>query len=164
VRRSRVHAIVATMSRVPVSCFLLTAFAAACGSESHQKFVPFDDLCPGIAEDVCTAQQGCCDGDAGATSADAGAASCEQRVTAACDSEREKFESNAALTYDGERASDVRDQQREALAECKPPFTLGRFFEGTKKLGSACKEDSECASGRCDETCVAAAVAPLCQL
>jgi hypothetical protein len=132
------------------------ATLGACGSgDDSDAFLPLDQVCSAYAEDVCGAQESCCDAPADGD--------CEARVRSSCELSRDRLTMEAGLTYEGEHANRQRDALRAALDDCRPPPSVASFFSGAAKQGAACQRDAQCATFTCSEgKCAAAAAEPLC--
>jgi len=132
----------------------LLAFAASCGDDAP-AFLPLDQLCSAISEDVCDAPKGCCkvlnDGD-----------ECLERVNTICEQERAELVKENALSYDGVEAARVRSAQQADVAECRAATAIAGFFEGGLTSGTACERDAQCASGACEGKCVEGSGPALC--
>ena len=130
----------------------------ACGGENSPAFLPFPDLCPVYAEQVCAAQQACCE-------LPEKQEDCELRISTSCDVQREQLSQENGLHYEGEQAQEVRELQQAALDQCKAPYDLSRFFSNGAKDGAFCERASQCANGACTAgKCAAAATTPVCEL
>jgi hypothetical protein len=115
----------------------------ACNGDNSDAFLPFADLCPVYAEQVCAAIPACCDVPEDPE--------CEARMVESCDQERLALAEVDGLTYDGVHAQDVRDAQAVALEKCEPASAISRYFSGGAKDGSACTEPTECESQACND-------------
>jgi hypothetical protein len=146
-------------TELPLSIFTLIAAAglSAC-KEDSDPFLPLEQLCPALAEDICDAQGHC---DCGEVDAD-----CQERVEQRCDLARKQFTEEAELTYDGQKADAYRDAQNAALGDCGAPLPLGGFFEGTRANDEPCDRDAQCESLSCvgdPGRCAAVVALPLCE-
>jgi hypothetical protein len=141
---------------VRLSPWVALAVLGACGSgDDSDAFLPLDEVCAAYAEDVCGAQEPCCDAPADAD--------CVKRVRAACEPQRDRLTMEADLSYEGEHANRQRDALRAGLDDCRAPAPVASFFSGGAAQGAACERDAQCASFACREgKCAAPAALPLC--
>jgi hypothetical protein len=114
----------------------------ACGSPDP-SFLPLDQLCPTVAEQICDARQRC---GCSKESSD----HCQEGIRSTCETELAAITQDASLVYDSVRADGVRDDLQAALSDCKDPFPLARFFEHVKNEGETCERDTQCESQSCD--------------
>ena len=143
----------ALLCLLPCSLALL-----ACGGDNSSAFLPFPDLCPVYAEQVCAARQACCE--LSEESVD-----CELRISKSCDAQRQQLSQEDGLRYEGVHAQEVREQQQAQLDACKPPYDLSHYFSEGAQAGAACERPTQCADGACvDGHCAAVATAPVCEL
>jgi hypothetical protein len=138
---------------------LLAVFVvlAACdNSDDSGAFLPLDQVCVAYAEEICAAQQHCCEppGDQ---------VTCEQRVYTACEPQRDRLTMEDGLHYDGEHGSDQRDALGASLEDCSEPAPVAAFFVGGAAEGAACQRDAQCLSFVCSaEKCGPPHPQPLC--
>jgi len=135
--------------------FAFIALAGCGSSDDSDTFLPLDQVCSAYAEEVCGAQDGCCDMPADAD--------CESRVHEACELQRDRLTMEAKLHYESEHADRQRAALHAALHDCAAPAPVATFFSGGAKQGAACQNDAQCTSFQCvDNKCGPAEAQPLC--
>jgi hypothetical protein len=133
---------------------------SSCGSD-EAAFLPLSELCGAYAEEVCAGREDCCEG------VDTG--TCERDVRASCEESRAILVTEADLSYDGVYANDRRSDLQIDMLDCKPAFSVARFFRGGLKRGEACESDGQCRSLRCsapdeeESVCAAEQALALCE-
>jgi hypothetical protein len=144
----------------PLSLSLLTALVAglaACGDD--EAFLPLDQLCPALAEDLCTARNaGCCPM--------VDPVSCEATERTRCEADKAPFESDASRRYDSRAAARQLQAVRTLLDACGAPPGVATFFGNGLPVGAACERESQCASGTCSGApgvCTELMSEPLCR-
>jgi hypothetical protein len=121
---------------------VLLAGLLACKDE-EDAFLPPNQLCPRLAEDICGARALC--------GCEQTREECEENERKQCEPLRHAFEEEDALHYHTVLAEKTRSAQASALVDaCSPPLPLGHFYQGTLDDGADCERDTQCTSAYCD--------------
>jgi hypothetical protein len=142
-------------SAVPVGVAL---GALSCGGGHDPRFLPLAQLCPQLAEDICSARNGgCC--------AAGDLLQCEKDEEASCGAALTAFQVESSRRYDSVAAAKQHELTRATLSACGTQPVLASFFQGGLSLGATCERSGQCGSGNCStdgHVCVDAVSVALC--
>jgi hypothetical protein len=136
------------------------AWAPGCdGGGGHDpRFLPFEQLCPELAADICGARNGgCCAG--------VDPLQCEKDEEARCGVALGALQVESSRRYDAVAAARQHELTRAALSACGAQPVLAAFFQGGLSLGAMCERSGQCGSGNCSpdgHVCVDAVSPTLC--
>jgi len=119
-----------------LGCVSLVLF----GCKDEERFIPLEQLCGEISQEICDARGSCCSLDPEA---------CQLPEVERCTALLEQYVKEPTLRYDSVRAERQSSAASLVLDKCGAVPALASFFEGGAALGAPCERDSQCTTGSC---------------